>query len=86
MKAVKLVLVIVVIGGAEDGAALYEKKCAVCHSLAGKAGKFADKGGPLDGVGNKRDEAWLRAYFSCACQRLTVCTCNWSERAICGAL
>jgi nitric oxide reductase subunit C len=49
---------------ADDGAALYEKKCAACHSLAGKAGKFADKGGPLDGIGSKRDEAWLRAYFA----------------------
>lgn len=44
--------------------ALYEKKCKVCHSIGGDAGKLADKGGPLDGVGGKRDEAWLRAYIA----------------------
>lgn len=47
-----------------DDAALYEKKCKVCHSIAGVAGAKADKGGPLDGVGSKHDEAWLRAYFA----------------------
>lgn len=49
---------------AEDAKALYDKKCKTCHSLKGDAGKFADKGGALDGVGSKRDEAWLRAYFA----------------------
>ncbi|HWP66455.1 MAG TPA: cytochrome c [Candidatus Limnocylindria bacterium] len=49
---------------ADDAKALYDKKCKVCHSLGGEGGKFADKGGPLDGVGSKRDEAWLRAYFA----------------------
>lgn len=44
--------------------ALYDKKCKVCHSIGGDAGKLADKGGPLDGVGTKRDEAWLRAYLA----------------------
>ena len=44
--------------------ALYEKKCKVCHSIGDDAGKLADKGGPLDGVGSKRDEAWLRAYMA----------------------
>ena len=44
--------------------ALYEKKCKVCHSVGGDAGKLADKGGALDGVGSKRDEAWLRAYLA----------------------
>jgi mono/diheme cytochrome c family protein len=42
---------------------LYAKKCALCHSLNGKGGKKADLGGALDGVGAKRDEAWLRAYM-----------------------
>ena len=42
---------------------LYDKKCKLCHSLGGVKGKKADKGGPLDGVGAQRDEAWLRAYF-----------------------
>jgi len=49
---------------AEDAKALYDKKCKTCHSLKGDAGKFADKGGALDSVGSKRDEAWLRAYFA----------------------
>jgi nitric oxide reductase subunit C len=49
--------------GADDGKALYEKQCKVCHSIAGDAGKMADKGGPLDGVGGKRDGAWLKAYL-----------------------
>lgn len=46
-----------------DTAALYDKKCKACHSLAGVAGPMAKQGGPLDGVGTKRDEAWLREYF-----------------------
>jgi nitric oxide reductase subunit C len=46
-----------------DGKALYDKKCKVCHSIGGDAGKMADKGGPLDGVGSKRDAAWLEAYL-----------------------
>ena len=50
--------------GTEEGKALYEKKCKVCHSIAGDAGKMADKGGPLDGVGSKRDAAWLKAYLT----------------------
>ena len=52
------------VAAADDAKTLYDKKCAACHSLKGEAGKFADKGGPLDGVGSKRDEAWLRAYFA----------------------
>jgi nitric oxide reductase subunit C len=49
--------------GADDGKALYEKQCKVCHSIAGDQGKMADKGGPLDGIGAKRDPAWLTAYL-----------------------
>jgi mono/diheme cytochrome c family protein len=49
---------------AEDAQALYDKKCQVCHSLKGVGGKLAEKGGPLDGVGSKRDAAWLQAYFA----------------------
>jgi nitric oxide reductase subunit C len=48
---------------ADDGAALYEKKCKVCHSIGGVGGPKKDLGGALDDVGTKRDEAWLRAYF-----------------------
>jgi cytochrome c2 len=50
---------------ADDAApSIFEKKCRVCHSVAGNAGKLAKVGGPLDGVGKKRDEAWLRAYLA----------------------
>jgi nitric oxide reductase subunit C len=47
-------------GGAPE---LYDKKCKLCHSIGGDAGKQADKGGPLDGVGAKRDAAWLEKYM-----------------------
>jgi len=49
-------------GGADEGKALFEKQCKICHRVAGEGGKMADKGGPLDGVGAKRDAAWLKAY------------------------
>ena len=43
---------------------LYDKYCKVCHSIGGDAGKQADKGGTLDGVGSKRDADWLRKYLA----------------------
>lgn len=46
-----------------DAPEIYKKKCEVCHSIGGVGGPKKDVGGPLDGVGSKRDEAWLRAYF-----------------------
>ena len=49
--------------GADEGRGFYEKQCKACHRIAGEGGKMADKGGPLDGVGAKRDAAWLRAYL-----------------------
>lgn len=49
---------------AADAQELYNQKCKVCHSLNGVAGPKAKVGGKLDGVGSKRDEAWLRAYFA----------------------
>jgi len=59
----------VILGGAatvhaDAAPAIYDAKCKVCHSIGGDGGKLADKGGPLDGVGSKRDEAWLRAYMA----------------------
>ena len=42
---------------------LYDKKCKACHSIKGEGGKQADKGGPLDGVGTKRDRAWIEKYL-----------------------
>lgn len=47
-----------------DAQDLYNKKCKVCHTLNGVSGPKAKVGGNLDGVGSKRDEAWLRAYFA----------------------
>ena len=47
-----------------DAQELYNKKCKVCHTLNGVSGPKAKVGGDLDGVGSKRDEAWLRAYFA----------------------
>jgi nitric oxide reductase subunit C len=49
--------------GADEGKALYQQKCRVCHSVAGDAGKMADKGGKLDGVGAKHDADWLTKYL-----------------------
>jgi nitric oxide reductase subunit C len=48
---------------AADAPESYEKKCKLCHSIKGEGGKQAEKGGPLDGVGSKRDAAWLKAYL-----------------------
>ena len=50
-------------GGVDEGKALFEKQCKICHSIAGEGGKMADKGGPLDSEGTKRDAAWLKAYI-----------------------
>lgn len=43
---------------------LYKAKCELCHTINGVGGLKAELGGPLDGVGDQRDEAWLRAYFA----------------------
>ena len=42
---------------------VYDKKCKLCHSIKGEGGKQAQKGGALDGVGAKRDAAWLKQYI-----------------------
>jgi len=47
-----------------DSQEYYNKKCKVCHTLNGVAGPKAKVGGPLDGVGSKRDAAWLRSYLT----------------------
>ncbi len=50
---------------AEDGKKVFEtKKCIACHSLGAEKGAMAKLGGPLDGVGAKRDAAWLKAYLA----------------------
>ena len=48
---------------AADGAAIYDKKCKACHSIGGVGGPMAKTGGPLDDVGSKHDEAWLRDFL-----------------------
>jgi cytochrome c2 len=50
-------------GAAEEGQALYEKQCKICHKVGTEGGKLADKGGALDGAGVKHDAAWLKAYL-----------------------
>lgn len=51
--------------GADDGKKIFDaKKCIGCHSLADQKGAMAKMGGPLDGVGGKRDAAWLKAYLT----------------------
>lgn len=52
------------IAQAGDAPEVYSKKCELCHSINGQGGKKKDVGGALDGVGGKRDEAWLRAYIA----------------------
>jgi cytochrome c2 len=59
-------LMLAILGGvawAADGAAVYDKKCKACHSIAGVGGPMAKMGGTLDGVGAKHDKAWLEAYL-----------------------
>jgi mono/diheme cytochrome c family protein len=52
------------VAGAKEGQAVFEtQKCIACHSLAGKKGKLAKKGGPLDGVGSKRSADWMKKYL-----------------------
>jgi len=48
---------------AVEGKDVYEKKCKTCHSIAGVAGPMAKLGGPLDGVGAKHDEAWIKEFI-----------------------
>ena len=51
-------------GDADEGKALYEKQCKVCHSVGGEGGKMSSKGGALDGVGGKHDAKWLKSYLT----------------------
>jgi mono/diheme cytochrome c family protein len=55
----------VAVAAAEDGKKVFaEKKCISCHGLGSEKGAMAKLGGPLDGVGSKRDAAWLKGYFA----------------------
>lgn len=62
--AVSLLTLSVTAAQAADAQKLYDQKCKLCHSIGGEGGKKKDVGGPLDGVGTKRTEAWLRAYMA----------------------
>ena len=54
----------VALAGAEEGKQVFDaKKCIMCHSLGAEKGAMAQLGGALDGVGGKRDAAWLKAYL-----------------------
>ena len=54
-----------VFAGADEGKKVFEaKKCISCHSLGSEKGAMAKLGGPLDGVGSKRDAAWLKSYLA----------------------
>jgi cytochrome c2 len=69
MRKIVVVVVLASLAGggiawAGDPPAIYDKKCKVCHSIGGVGGPMAKSGGPLDDVGSKRDEAWLRAYLA----------------------
>ncbi len=51
-------------GDVEAGRQLYnDQMCNLCHRLAGEVGQMAQVGGPLDGVGEKRDESWIKRYI-----------------------
>jgi len=50
--------------GAEEGRKVFEaKKCITCHSLGEEKGTMAQLGGALEGVGGKREAAWLKGYL-----------------------
>ncbi|RKT43728.1 c-type cytochrome [Thiocapsa rosea] len=52
-------------GSPEAGRLVYEAKlCNLCHIVAGVSGPMANLGGSLDGVGQRRDAAWLALYFT----------------------
>jgi nitric oxide reductase subunit C len=63
LAGIGVVMVLAGTAWAAEAPGVYDKKCKACHSIAGVAGPMAKTGGALDGVGAKRDEAWLRAYF-----------------------
>lgn len=62
--AVALVMMLAMPAWGVDSQEFYNKKCKVCHTLNGVSGPKAKVGGNLDGVGTKRDAAWLRSYLT----------------------
>lgn len=47
----------------EDGQAIFDKQCLMCHTVGDKSGQLANVGGSLDGVGSKRSAEWLREWI-----------------------
>ncbi len=55
---------------AQKGELLYRKySCSACHKIWTLGGS---KGGALDGIGSRRDEAWLTDYLSAANPQLIL--------------
>jgi cytochrome c-type protein NapC len=47
------------------GRQVYDAKmCNLCHTIGGVSGPMAELGGSLDDVGLRRNEEWLRLYFT----------------------
>jgi cytochrome c5 len=62
LGGVAVLVVLSQVAWAADGAAVYEKKCKMCHSVGGVGGPMAKNGGALDAVGSK-GEAYLKDYI-----------------------
>ncbi len=53
------------VGDPRTGRQVYDAKlCGLCHTVGGVSGPMAELGGSLDDVGRRRDEDWLRLYFT----------------------
>jgi mono/diheme cytochrome c family protein len=48
---------------AAEEVSIYDKRCRLCHSVAGSGGPMAQMGGALDGIGSKHDAVWLKEYL-----------------------
>ncbi|MFN8628245.1 MAG: cytochrome c [Candidatus Binatia bacterium] len=57
-----VLIVLSQVAWAADGAAIFAKKCKLCHSIGGVGGPMAKNGGPLDGA-NAKGEAYLKDYI-----------------------
>jgi mono/diheme cytochrome c family protein len=73
-------------GNPEAGRLVYEAKlCNLCHIVAGELGPMSDLGGSLDGVGERRDAAWLALYFTdpkAAIPNATMPAANLTEQEL----
>lgn len=73
-------------GNPDAGRLVYEAKlCTLCHIVAGESGPMASLGGSLDGVGQRRDAAWLAVYFTdpkAAIPNATMPAANLTEQEL----